>query len=62
MLVSFEQNKFSKTVFGRVHLLEEELEYLKNDLKEAKEKVINLSSWKQQILEKNEELFDENEK
>ena len=62
MLVSFEQIKFSKTVFGRVHLLEEELEYLKNDLKEAKEKVINLSSWKQQILEKNEELFDENEK
>ena len=43
-------------------MLEEELEYLKNDLKEAKEKVINLSSWKQQILEKNEELFDENEK
>ena len=62
MFVSFEQNQFSKSVFGRVHLLEEELEYLKNDLKEAKEKVINLSSWKQQILEKNEELFDENEK
>ena len=62
MFVSLEQNQFSKSVFGRVHLLEEELEYLKNDLKEAKEKVINLSSWKQQILEKNEELFDENEK
>ena len=60
--MSFEQNQFSKSEFGRVHLLEEELEYLKNDLKEAKEKVINLSSWKQQILEKNEELFDENEK
>ena len=62
MFVSLEQNQFSKSVFGRVHLLEEELEYLKNELKEAKEKVINLSSWKQQILEKNEELFDENEK
>ena len=62
MFVSFEQNQFSKSEFGRVHLLEEELEYLKNELKEAKEKVINLSSWKQQILEKNEELFDENEK
>eukprot|EP00092_Neocalanus_flemingeri_P005056 GFUD01005436.1.p1 GENE.GFUD01005436.1~~GFUD01005436.1.p1 ORF type:complete len:507 (+),score=184.69 GFUD01005436.1:185-1705(+) len=41
---------------------EEELESLKKELKEEMEKVKNLTSWKSQLMEKNKELKDDNER
>ena len=42
--------------------MEKELEILRKDLKEEKEKVKNLSAWKEQVVEKNQKLSTENER
>ena len=42
--------------------MEKELEILRKDLKEKKEKVKNLSAWKEQVVEKNQKLSTENER
>ena len=42
--------------------MEKELEVLRLDIKEEREKVKNLSAWKDQISEKNQVLCVENER
>ena len=48
--------------FIRIHVMEKELEVLRLDIKEEREKVKNLSAWKDQISEKNQVLCVENER
>ena len=42
--------------------MEKELEVLRKDLKEEREKVKNLSAWKEQVVEKNQKLCVENDR
>ena len=47
--------------FGfRMHSLSTDLERIRGELKEEKEKVKNLSAWREQVREKNESLVMEN--
>ena len=43
-----------------MHNLSRDLERIRRELKEEKEKVLNLSAWREQITEKNESLVMEN--
>ena len=45
----------------RMHTMEKETEQIKNDLKDEREKVRNLSAWRDQLSEKNCILSTENE-
>ena len=44
-----------------MHTMEKETEQIKNDLKDEREKVRNLSAWRDQLSEKNCILSTENE-
>ena len=43
-----------------MHSLSTDLERIRGELKEEKEKVKNLSAWREQVREKNESLVMEN--
>ena len=45
---------------NKLEVKEEEFESLANQLKEEKEKVKNLTTWKAQLTEKNKELKEDN--
>ena len=45
---------------NKLDVKEEEFESLANQLKEEKEKVKNLTTWKAQLTEKNKELKEDN--
>lgn len=46
----------------RLHVMEKEMEEQAASLKEEKEKLVNVTTWKDQIVEKNKKLTEENEK
>lgn len=43
-----------------MHILSTDLERIRGELKEEKEKVKNLSAWREQVRERNENLVMEN--
>ena len=51
-----------KNTADRLHVMEKEMEEQAALLTEEKEKLLNVTTWKDQIVEKNKKLADENEK
>ena len=51
-----------KNTADRLHVMEKELEERVAILTEEREKLVNVTTWKDQILEKNKKLTEENEK
>ena len=60
------ENKFltssQKNTADRLHVMEKELEQQAAILTEEREKLVNVTTWKDQIVEKNKKLTEENEK
>merc|ERR1712115_619025 len=54
------QKSVSQGSSNKIEVKEEELESLAKQLKEEKEKVRNLTTWKAQLSEKNKELKEDN--
>ena len=59
-LINDQKNKKGKEDWMEVN--EGELDSVKKELKEEKEKVKDLSSWKYQLVEKNKELTKDNDR
>ena len=59
-LINNQKNTAGRT--DRIEIKEGEIESLKKELKEEKDKVKNLTSWKSQLMEKNKELKEDNER
>ena len=51
-----------KNTADRLHVMEKELEEQAAILTEEREKLVNVTTWKDQIVEKNKKLTEENEK
>ena len=51
-----------KNTADRLHVMEKEMEEQAAILNEEREKLVNVTTWKDQIVEKNKKLTEENEK
>ena len=54
--------KSQRNTADRMHVKEGEVEVLKKELQEEKEKVKSMTSWKLQLLNKNKDLKEDNER